>query len=116
MVPSLNFLPSFACRETRPTSPPSASHFLPSNPSTSQVGDDVAVGRKQGALVGRRGLAGTVLVYKVAGALATEGAGIDEVHEIAEYVAERCGTIGSGLGHTHVGQDGRAVARQSLAR
>lgn len=66
------------------------------------VGDDVAVGRKQGALVGRRGLAGTVLVYKIAGALATEGAEIDEVHEIAEYVAERCGTIGSGLGHTHI--------------
>jgi dihydroxyacetone kinase len=29
------------------------------------VGDDCAVPRKQGSLVGRRGLAGTVLVYKV---------------------------------------------------
>ena len=37
------------------------------------VGDDVAVGRQKGSLVGRRGLAGTVLVHKVAGALAEKG-------------------------------------------
>lgn len=34
------------------------------------VGDDVAVGREKGSLVGRRGLAGTVLVHKISGALA----------------------------------------------
>lgn len=37
------------------------------------VGDDVGVGRKQGGKVGRRGIAGTVLVLKVAGALAQSG-------------------------------------------
>jgi len=37
------------------------------------VGDDVAVGRQKGSLVGRRGLAGTVLVHKIAGALAERG-------------------------------------------
>lgn len=37
------------------------------------VGDDVAVGRQKGSLVGRRGLAGTVLVHKIAGALAQRG-------------------------------------------
>lgn len=37
------------------------------------VADDVAVGREKGALVGRRGLAGTVLVHKVAGAAAEKG-------------------------------------------
>jgi len=37
------------------------------------VGDDVAVGREKGSLVGRRGLAGTVLVHKVSGALAERG-------------------------------------------
>lgn len=37
------------------------------------VGDDVAVGRKKGELVGRRGLAGTVLVHKIAGAAAENG-------------------------------------------
>ena len=29
------------------------------------VGDDCAVGRAQGGIVGRRGLAGTILTYKV---------------------------------------------------
>lgn len=67
-----------------------------------QVGDDVAVGRKQGALVGRRGLAGTVLVYKCASALADEGADIDAVYEMSEYVNTRVGTIGVGLEHCHV--------------
>ena len=37
------------------------------------VGDDVGVGRKNDGLVGRRGLAGTVLVHKVAGAVAANG-------------------------------------------
>ena len=37
------------------------------------VGDDVSVGKEAGGLVGRRGLAGTVLVYKIAGALASQG-------------------------------------------
>lgn len=40
---------------------------------TVTVGDDVAVGRKSGLLVGRRGLAGTVLVHKFAGAAADKG-------------------------------------------
>jgi dihydroxyacetone kinase len=40
---------------------------------TVTVGDDVAVGREKGSLVGRRGLAGTVLVHKVAGAAAEKG-------------------------------------------
>ena len=52
--------------------------------------------------MGRRGLAGTILVHKVAGALADEGAGVQEVHEIAEYVASQIGTIGAGLEHCHV--------------
>ncbi len=37
------------------------------------VGDDVGVGRKQGGKVGRRGIAGTVLVHKIAGAMAATG-------------------------------------------
>jgi hypothetical protein len=63
------------------------------------VGDDCAVPRTQGSLVGRRGLAGTVLVYKIASALADTGADIDAVHDIAEYAATRVGTIGAGLDH-----------------
>jgi hypothetical protein len=69
--------------------------------------------------VGRRGLAGTIVTYKVrclnplkfallltipqiASALADEGASAKEVYDIAEYVATRLGTIGAGLEHCHV--------------
>lgn len=37
------------------------------------VGDDVGVGRKRGGRIGRRGLAGTVLVQKIASAAAAQG-------------------------------------------
>lgn len=37
------------------------------------VGDDVGVGREKGGKVGRRGIAGTVLVVKIAGAAAVRG-------------------------------------------
>lgn len=70
--------------------------------STCISGDDVAVPRSQGALTGRRGLAGTALVYKIAGALAAKGANLDEVEYIAKMVAENCATIGMGLEHCHV--------------
>ncbi|CEL61959.1 dihydroxyacetone kinase [Rhizoctonia solani AG-1 IB] len=66
------------------------------------VGDDVSVGKKQGEIVGRRGLAGTVLVYKIAGALAEQGSSLEEVHEMAQLVADRLGTIAVGLEHCHV--------------
>ncbi|KAK0481357.1 dihydroxyacetone kinase [Armillaria novae-zelandiae] len=66
------------------------------------VGDDVAVGKTQGDIVGRRGLAGVVLVYKIAGALAAQGGSLDEVYNIAQYVSSRIGTIGVGLEHCHV--------------
>ncbi|OAX39817.1 dihydroxyacetone kinase [Rhizopogon vinicolor AM-OR11-026] len=66
------------------------------------VGDDVAVGRTQGSIVGRRGLAGVCLVYKIAGALAQRGASVHEVYNIAQYVSSRLGTIGVALDHCHV--------------
>ncbi|CAG8461084.1 1489_t:CDS:10, partial [Funneliformis caledonium] len=58
------------------------------------VGDDVGVGRQQGGLVGRRGLAGTILVHKVAGAMAAKGARLEEVKNAALLVAKNIGTIG----------------------
>ncbi|KAF8475236.1 dihydroxyacetone kinase 1 [Russula ochroleuca] len=66
------------------------------------VGDDVAVGKTQGGIVGRRGLAGTVLIYKIEGALAEAGVGLDEVYSIAEWVSQNIATIGVGLEHCHV--------------
>lgn len=37
------------------------------------VGDDVGVGRARSGRLGRRGIAGVVLVHKIAGALAASG-------------------------------------------
>lgn len=66
------------------------------------VGDDVGVGRKKGGKVGRRGIAGTVLVQKVAGALAARGASLKEVTKVAQLVADNTVSIGSSLAHVHV--------------
>ncbi|KAF8518010.1 dihydroxyacetone kinase [Hysterangium stoloniferum] len=66
------------------------------------VGDDVSVGKTQGRLVGRRGLAGTVIVYKIAGALAGRGQDMDKVFDVAAWVASRIGTVGAGLEHCHI--------------
>lgn len=62
-------------------------HFVP-------VGDDVAVGRKKGGKVGRRGLGGHLIALKSACALAQQGESLKRVAEVMEYVAGNVGTIG----------------------
>lgn len=66
------------------------------------VADDVGVGREKGGKVGRRGIAGTVFVHKIAGALAAQGAGLDKVHKVAALVAENLVSVGASLDHVHV--------------
>ncbi|CEP61677.1 dihydroxyacetone kinase LALA0_S03e08306g [Lachancea lanzarotensis] len=69
------------------------------------VGDDVAVGRAKGGLVGRRALAGTVLVHKIAGAFAesySDKHGLDGTARVAEVVTENLVTIGASLDHCKV--------------
>jgi triose/dihydroxyacetone kinase / FAD-AMP lyase (cyclizing) len=66
------------------------------------MGDDAGVGREQGGKVGRRGIAGTVLVQKIAGALAATGASLKDVHKTAQLVADNTVSIGSSLLHVHV--------------
>ncbi|KAL2831277.1 Dak1-domain-containing protein [Aspergillus pseudoustus] len=66
------------------------------------VGDDVSVPRSRGKFVGRRGLAGTVLVHKIAGAAASRGFGVERIVGWCEQVARRLGTIGASLGPCHV--------------
>ncbi|KAH8891488.1 dihydroxyacetone kinase [Thozetella sp. PMI_491] len=61
------------------------------------VTDDVSIGRAKSARVGRRGLAGTVLIHKIAGAAAATGLSLDEVAEIAEFANRNMGTIGAAL-------------------
>jgi dihydroxyacetone kinase len=59
------------------------------------VADDVALAAEAGA--GRRGLAGTVLVHKVAGAAAAAGLPLAEVARRAQRVADAVGTMGVAL-------------------
>ncbi|SCV04875.1 LANO_0G13344g1_1 [Lachancea nothofagi CBS 11611] len=69
------------------------------------VGDDVAVGREKGGLVGRRALAGTVLVHKITGAFAekfSDKHGLEGTARVAEIVTENLVTIGSSLDHCKV--------------
>jgi dihydroxyacetone kinase-like protein len=60
------------------------------------VDDDVAV---EDSLYtsGRRGVCGTILVHKVAGAAAARGDDLAEVKRLAEKVVERVGTMGMAL-------------------
>lgn len=60
------------------------------------VADDVALAGS-GEHAGRRGIAGTVLVHKIAGAAAELGAPLDEVANIARRVAAEIRTMGVSL-------------------
>jgi triose/dihydroxyacetone kinase / FAD-AMP lyase (cyclizing) len=66
------------------------------------VADDVGVGRAKGGKVGRRGIAGTVLVHKIAGALAAQGASLDKVCKVAKLTADNLVSVGASLEHVHV--------------
>ncbi|KAJ3540425.1 hypothetical protein NM208_g5069 [Fusarium decemcellulare] len=77
------------------------------------VGDDAGIGRARSGRIGRRGLAGTVLVQKIAGAMAHRGHGLEVVYNAALQVSENIATIGASLAHVHV--PGRAVSENPLA-
>lgn len=69
------------------------------------VGDDVAVGRTKGGMVGRRALAGTVLVHKIVGAFAEQYSikyGLDGTVKVAEIINNNLVTIGASLDHCKV--------------
>ncbi|KAL2234491.1 UNVERIFIED_CONTAM: putative 3,4-dihydroxy-2-butanone kinase [Sesamum indicum] len=60
------------------------------------VGDDCALPPPRG-IAGRRGLAGTILVHKVAGAAAASGLALAEVAAEAKRASEMVGTMGVAL-------------------
>lgn len=74
------------------------------------VADDVGVGREKGGKVGRRGIAGTVLVHKISGALAARGVGLAEVARVTRLAAANVASVGASLEHVHV--PGRKVTDQ----
>ncbi|GAA4822190.1 dihydroxyacetone kinase family protein [Actinomycetospora corticicola] len=61
------------------------------------VADDVALDADDDVTAGRRGLAGTVFVTKVAGAAADAGASLEEVARTARDAAAAVGTMGVAL-------------------
>ncbi|KAK1478536.1 dihydroxyacetone kinase [Colletotrichum cuscutae] len=75
------------------------------------VGDDVSVGRKKSGKVGRRGLAGTVLVHKILGAYKETGASLADVVKLGKTVTEGLVTVGASLEHVHI--PGREAAAAS---
>ncbi|XP_057514248.1 putative 3,4-dihydroxy-2-butanone kinase isoform X1 [Actinidia eriantha] len=60
------------------------------------VGDDCALPPPRG-IAGRRGLAGTILVHKVAGAAAASGLSLADVAAEAKHASEMVGTMGVAL-------------------
>ena len=58
--------------------------------------DDVAV-KDSTWTVGRRGVAGTVFVHKIAGAKAEQGASLDEVQAVAQKVVDNVRTMGAAI-------------------
>ena len=60
------------------------------------VNDDVAV-KDSLYTVGRRGVAGTVFVHKIAGAMAETGADLDAVQAVAQKVVDNVRTMGAAI-------------------
>ena len=58
--------------------------------------DDVAV-KDSLYTVGRRGVAGTIFVHKIAGAMAETGADLDKVAEVAQKVIDNVRTMGAAI-------------------
>ncbi|KAK9449619.1 Dak1 domain-containing protein [Limtongia smithiae] len=78
------------------------------------VGDDISVGKAKGGLVGRRGLAGTVVVHKIVGAAAEAGSSLQDIERYGTQVVDNLVTIGASLDHCSI--PGRDPAQQiSLA-
>lgn len=71
------------------------------------VAEDVSVPRSRGKFVGRRGLAGTILIHKVAGAAAHRSLDIDRIVQLCDKISNNMGTIGVSLAPCYVpGQQG----------
>ena len=71
------------------------------------VGDDVGVGRAKGGKVGRRGISGAALVVKICGALAEEGATLEECARVGRLVVDNLVSVAASLSRVHV--PGRSI-------
>lgn len=76
------------------------------------INDDVGVGRQKGGKVGRRGIAGGILILKIVGALAEAGGSLEDVYKVAQLANENVVTVGSSLEHVHI--PGREVPKDTV--
>jgi dihydroxyacetone kinase len=76
------------------------------------VGDDISVGRRKSGKVGRRGLAGTVLVHKILGTCSRDtDADISRLLELGNEVVRNLVTAGVSLEHVQIpGRDAAPVS------
>ncbi|EPX74726.1 dihydroxyacetone kinase Dak1 [Schizosaccharomyces octosporus yFS286] len=79
------------------------------------VGDDVSVGRAKSGKVGRRGLAGTVLIHKIAGAAASHGVGLEDLVKLCHTANDNMVSINASLAHVHVPGQGPRDDDESMA-
>ena len=80
------------------------------------VNDDVAV-KDSLYTVGRRGVAGTIFVHKIAGALAEEGAELSQVASVAQKVSDNVRTMGAAIAPCTVpaaGKPGFTLSEQEM--
>ncbi|KAF9700685.1 hypothetical protein EKO04_001818 [Ascochyta lentis] len=66
------------------------------------MAEDAALGREKSGKVGRRGLAGNLLVIKLSGAASQKGWAFQRVRRIGELGNSQLVTIGTSLDHCHV--------------
>lgn len=76
------------------------------------IGDDVGVPRTQASKVGRRGIAGTVLVHKIVGATAALGYSLDDAIKVGRSVVEHLVSLGVSLGRVSV--PGRHIEEKDI--
>ncbi|KAJ5995763.1 dihydroxyacetone kinase [Penicillium waksmanii] len=87
---------------------------IPTNIVT--IADDVSVPYSRGKLVGRRGLAGAVIVHKIAGAAALRGLDLSQVSKIAQHVSDNMATIGCSLDYANLpgGHDQPSIPENAI--
>eukprot|EP00123_Amoebidium_parasiticum_P008382 comp18761_c0_seq1/m.20627 comp18761_c0_seq1/g.20627 ORF comp18761_c0_seq1/g.20627 comp18761_c0_seq1/m.20627 type:complete len:575 (-) comp18761_c0_seq1:3-1727(-) len=62
------------------------------------IGEDEAIPGHSKTLAGRRGLCGTILAYKIAGALAEQGASLSDIAAATRQAGSQMGSLNIGLG------------------
>jgi dihydroxyacetone kinase len=76
------------------------------------INDDAGVGKKKGGKVGRRGIAGGILILKMVGALAEEGGSLKQVFDLAQLANENLASVGASLEHVHI--PGRPIPEDTV--